>query len=409
MAVFFWKGNDTLTLYTPQIKVATRFMHVLQGFSALHNLKIISLEQPELNIVVPAIPRVLPNLSHIDLPVYYSNVTLLEKFIDAVRELSSVGLELRSNEHLLGKVLVKFSGALTRLHLRLVTMAQLFSVLVSCPALQKLIIGNLAFTDTEQAAASPRWIVCLREFVVRIQYGMNHKENIDPVPEYVQERQSARLVAPSFMERLGSLQMIQELSIQFGDQYKPGDWPFLELTVDGRLRLPRLVGMKQLRTVAFAGLEHRVGEDEIRRMARHWKQLESLELPLLREDGELQWGDAHVIVPDYSTWFSGLQAVVAKICYGCAVCRELFIWEGKFDDGHEWLELYYNLQVSMNRKDVEALEENECERGSKATIEDYRAFENQHGLNFIAQHRKVSLWRQEEYKKRHQSSGFWRQ
>lgn len=110
MAVFFSKGDDTLTLYTLHMKVATRLMHVLQGFSAVQTLKIITLEQPELNIIVPAIPRVLPNLSHVDLPVYHSYVTPLEKFVDAVRGLSSIGLDLRSNEHLLGKVLAKISG-----------------------------------------------------------------------------------------------------------------------------------------------------------------------------------------------------------------------------------------------------------------------------------------------------------
>lgn len=408
MAVFFSRGDDTLTLYTPHMKVATRLMHVLQGFSALQTLKIISLEQPELRIIVPAIPRILPNLSHVDLPVYHSHAAPLDKFIDDVRGLSSIGLDLRSNEHLVGKVLSKFSGALTRLHLGLVTMSQFFSVAASCSVLQELIVGNLVITDSEQTAVSPCWIVCLRKFVVRIQYGKNH--NVDSVPEYVLERQFARSVAPSFMEQLGSLEMLQELSIQFGDQYKPGDWPFLELTVDGHSGLPRLAGLKQLRTVAFAGLKHRVGEDEIRWMARHWKQLESLELPLLREDGELQWGDAHdVAVPDYSAWFPGLQAIVAKICYGCAVCKKLFCWEERFDDWHEWLEMYYNLQVSMNRKDVEALEENELERGTWATIEDYRAFKNQHRLDFIGQHRKVSLWRHEEYKKRHQPNGSRRQ
>lgn len=104
-----------------------------------------------------------------------------------------------------------------------------------------------------------------------------------------------------------------------------------------------------------------------------------------------------------------MMPVVAKRCYGCTVCRELFCWEEKFDDEHEWLELYYNLQVSMNSKDVEALEENERECGIWATVEDYRAFKNQHRFNFIAQHRKVGLWRHEEYKKRHQPSGSWRQ
>ena len=186
-------------------------MHVLQGFSALQTLKIISLEQPELRIIVPAIPQILPNLSHIDLPVYHSHVAPLDKFIDNVQGLSSIRLDLRSNEHLLGKVLAKFSGALTRLHLGLVTMSQFFSVVASCSVLQELIVGNLVIMDSEQTAVSPCWIACLRKFVVWIQYRMNH--NIDPVPEYVLERQFAQFVAPSFMEQLGSLEMLQELSI----------------------------------------------------------------------------------------------------------------------------------------------------------------------------------------------------
>ncbi|KAG0325734.1 hypothetical protein BG000_001695 [Podila horticola] len=133
--------------------------------------------------------------------------------------------------------------------------------------------------------------------------------SLDEFPELVQ---GTEMWASSFMQQMGSLSQLHDLRLTLYPVFEPDHSKFLALSLDPVGGLPRLQGLRQLRTVAFSGLLHSIGEDEVRWMRQYWPRLISLEVPILRETEEgktgIQWvANFSGQAPKFDQWYPGFK------------------------------------------------------------------------------------------------------
>ncbi|KAF9371973.1 hypothetical protein CPC16_002739, partial [Podila verticillata] len=105
----------------------------------------------------------------------------------------------------------------------------------------------------------------------------------DNTPTYELGIESAKRLAPSFLQQLGSLSYLKDFSIGLNREYTVGESPFSQLSMDPVYGIPQLLELERLRTFKVNGLQHWVGQEEIEWMRTHWHWLYSLEVPILPE------------------------------------------------------------------------------------------------------------------------------
>ncbi|KAI9240362.1 MAG: hypothetical protein BYD32DRAFT_434048 [Podila humilis] len=158
-----------------------------------------------------------------------------------------------------------------------------------------------------------------------------HFDGYNEVPEDIKTRslESARKIAPSFMEQLGYQTDLRHLELSFNAAYRCGTSPFLQLAVGPVNGLDQLSKLSHLEYFSVTGLFHEVGSTEIEWMARHWPRLEKIQLPLFDAMDKTELTTSHYfgyekLVPYYGRWFPSSLSVVkigAKH-YHCLRCRD---------------------------------------------------------------------------------------
>lgn len=180
--------------------------------------------------------------------------------------------------------------------------------------------------DGSEPEMSPTWNCCqLRLLDIQLPYSsIADYDNPDvfiSLDEFPDLMLKVEKWAGSFMQQLGSLLQLHNLRLALHPQSKPGDSKSLALSLGPDNGLSHLQGLRQLRTVAFSGLLHAVGQSEIEWMKQCWPRLISLEVPILREtsEGKMEiqcYGNYTGQVPTYDDWFPGPKVVVPNHCYG---------------------------------------------------------------------------------------------
>jgi len=88
-------------------------------------------------------------------------------------------------------------------------------------------------------------------------------------------------VAHDFMEQLGAMTYLQDLTLYMNNVWRCSTSPFLQLELSFENGLEQLSGLSRLETLKISGLFHRVGPEEMAWTAEHWRRLQSLELLIL--------------------------------------------------------------------------------------------------------------------------------
>ncbi|KAG0026813.1 hypothetical protein BGZ82_009289 [Podila clonocystis] len=150
----------------------------------------------------------------------------------------------------------------------------------------------------------------------------------------------ATALAPVFMAQLDAQAELRELQLSFNNRLHPRLSPFLQLSLDPAVGLPRLSNLKKLEKLVVTGLLHQLGQQEIEWMSQHWPKLSWIEVPILNTyvsltetrsvscNRETFSGQA----PAYHQWFPQLHVAIPVDCYSCAqgcdsmhcLCRSLY-------------------------------------------------------------------------------------
>ncbi|KAG0335494.1 hypothetical protein BG000_007476 [Podila horticola] len=158
----------------------------------------------------------------------------------------------------------------------------------------------------------------------------------------VQDRTSeiATALAPAFMAQLDSQAELRELELSFNNRLYPKPSPFLQLSLDPAVGLPRLSNLKKLEKLVVTGLVHQLGQQEIVWMSQHWPNLSWIEVPILHTYSTLaetrtvscNRGNFTGQAPEYHQWLPQLHVAIPIDCYSCAqgcysiqcLCRSLY-------------------------------------------------------------------------------------
>ncbi|KAG0354289.1 hypothetical protein BG005_006590 [Podila minutissima] len=268
--------------------------------------------------------RTFPKLPVLDLKGLTFDEPQLDQFLHQTKhhlDLSSIILGLKNY------ITTPSSyGMLTSLEMQLATpIDEIYRVVSQCRLLQHLAVKAI-FKGIESELSPVQWN-CTRLQRLSFHFSqLSDRGNRNPAHAEPQDPIMQR-VASSFMQGLGSLTNLEELSLGFHEAHWLGHSPFLQLSLDPVCGLPQFSAMKELRTFAISGRLHTIGQPEIEWMRTHWTKLASLEVPMLQSPSYvgkgpvrvnmiIEWRDTYKgQVPDYSLWFPGLRAVVPNHCF----------------------------------------------------------------------------------------------
>lgn len=225
------------------------------------------------------------------------------------------------------------------------TMKELLYILQDTPHLQSIRIPSVTLVGTEKLTYSPAWA---SRNLRKVSLGLYLRGDQPDIPicihrsDYRQEElspamrmrmrthstQTATLLTPSFMEQLNSQSELCHLELSFNNRLHPRLSPFLQLSLDPVVGLPRLSNLRNLEHLVIRGLGHRLGQEEIEWMSRHWPQLSTIEVPILRlcrpsHNESCNRSNFTGQAPAYHTWFPGLQVKIPVDCYSCGECDVL--------------------------------------------------------------------------------------
>ncbi|KAG0029859.1 hypothetical protein BGZ81_003349 [Podila clonocystis] len=192
----------------------------------------------------------------------------------------------------------------------------------------------------------------------------------------------ATALAPVFMAHLDAQAELRELELSFNNRLYPRLSPFLQLSLDPVMGLPRLSNLKKLEKLVITGLVHQLGQQEIEWMSQHWPKLSWIEVPILNTYESLT--ETRIVscnrqtfsgqAPAYHQWFPQLHVAIPVDCYSCAqgcnsmhcLCRSLYeahniaMWgyDDNCDDGWGFADgAYWHERVIAARKTVEVARE----------------------------------------------------
>ncbi|KAF9314640.1 hypothetical protein BG003_003977 [Podila horticola] len=281
--------------------------------------------------------QIFPNLRKLDLSSKFLSSLPQEQFLPTIAGLSSLSLSYGypGTAAPVPLLLSIHSGILVSLDYGFISMSDLFSVMASCPNLQEL-TATAHHQPPGGPEMSPPWICKdLRKMNIRITYS-EEGDDFHVSSALEREKDSTRQLASSLLRQIGRLSRLQDLSMDLNCEYRVGDSPYFQLSMDPDYGLPQLAGLQKLKTFKVTGLLHSVGQNEIEWMRTNWPLLFSLEIPVLSdvEGGRMVlWRDYFEgNMPAYEKWYPGLKILVPESCYGCAICRYLFCEFDRYDD-----------------------------------------------------------------------------
>lgn len=302
--------------------------------------------QEFMNSMGTILRQVFPNLRELDFSREFLSSLPMNQISPSLAGLSSLALSFGCQyTPPLPVMLSTLSDALSSLKVQEdIAMVEFFSIVTSCPNLLDLNVSVLHHVPGPEV--SPPWICkSLQTLDIKLMYrDWASYQQYDNDLTFEQEAESARQLAPSILQQLGSLSYLKDLSIGLNLEYRVGTSPFFQLSMDPVYGLPQLSEMQRLRTFKVTGLRHRVGQEEIEWMRTHWPWLYSLEVPILTETEDkrtvlLAWRDRFDgCVPDYERWYPGIKVLVPESCYGCAICGYLYCeFDNLRDDDYDYI------------------------------------------------------------------------
>lgn len=238
------------------------------------------------------IRQIFPNLRKLDLPPKFLSSLPQEQLLSTLAGLSTLSLSfgypgINNPAPLL---LSAHSGTLLSLDCGLISTSDLLSIVTSCPNLQKL-TATVRHQLLGGPEVSPPWICKnLRKLDIRLTYCEDEEEDDSHSSSALErEKDSARQLAPSLLRQIGTLSRLQDLSMDFSNEYRLEDSPYFQLSMDPDYSLPQFADLQQLKTFKVTGLMHSVGQTEVEWMRTNWPLLLSLEIPILSDGGRLLW------------------------------------------------------------------------------------------------------------------------
>ncbi|KAF9326405.1 hypothetical protein BG006_010156 [Podila minutissima] len=193
-----------------------------------------------------------------------------------------------------------------------VSITELLHVLASTPHLQKIRIPSVKIMGTERGLVpGAAWASSSLRQVSLGLYLNGHDEELcrsydrswDYIPEQdwsdspaddwgstladksdnvkARTTEIATALASVFMAQLDAQAELRELQLSFNNRLYPGLSPFLQLSLDPAVGLPRLANLKKLEKLVVTGLVHQLGHQEIEWMSQHWPKLSWIEVPIL--------------------------------------------------------------------------------------------------------------------------------
>ncbi|KAF9306556.1 hypothetical protein BGZ74_005131 [Mortierella antarctica] len=212
------------------------------------------------------IRQVFPNLRNLDFPPKFLSSLPQEQLLSTLAGLSTLSLSfgypgINNPAPLL---LSAHSGTLLSLDCGLISTSDLLSIVTSCPNLQKL-TATVRHQLLGGPEVSPPWICKnLRKLDIRLTYCEDEEEDDSHSSSALErEKDSARQLAPSLLRQIGTLSRLQDLSMDFSDEYRLEDSPYFQLSMDPDYSLPQFADLQQLKTFKVTGLMHSVGQTEV--------------------------------------------------------------------------------------------------------------------------------------------------
>ncbi|KAF8979757.1 hypothetical protein BGZ52_004615 [Haplosporangium bisporale] len=314
--------NGLLVLGWPRFISSTEYAAALTRFPGIQSLSIDTSCLTVSELLGP-VQKMLSSLTSLDLRNYHADQEPVDSLLDNLSGITSLSLHLRNATQPDWRIISRHYSVLTSLSLSIVPMVQFYGIVSGCPVLQEFAISWLEIEESVPEVAV-RWICPLRKMHFHIAYAvdMDYSDTEDEIVVKIEQaKQTAEQVAPLFMKQLGMQTKLRELSLSAHWKERPDYSPFLHLSLDPVCGLPQLSDLRDLRSVAFSGLRHHIGQDEIEWMRKHWPRLHSLEVPIMQEppyvgDTVVEWRDTYKgQVPEYSQWFAGLEVLVPDHCY----------------------------------------------------------------------------------------------
>ncbi|KAF9279890.1 hypothetical protein BGZ74_002726 [Mortierella antarctica] len=288
--------NGHLVLVVPRSISWSEYTAAMARFQGIQRLTIDTLCIGVTIFLDPA-KRLFPDLTSLDIRNYLSDQEPVDSSLDNLSGLMSLSLDLQMSSEPDWNIMSRHYSVMTSLNLSAVPLGQFYGIVSGCPVLQEL--TSWLLLEESAPVACPQWICSLRKFHLRIvcDVNMDYSDTEDEIAVKIdQGKQFAERVMPPFMRQLGSQTLLKDLKLSFHSEERPDVSPFLELSLDASSGLPILSSLRELRSVAFSGLQHSTGKEEIEWMKRHWPRLHSLEVPIMQEppyigDTVVEWRD----------------------------------------------------------------------------------------------------------------------